>query len=83
MKLKDWRWNRETRRWELVETGEEYTLVDVVRDAPGTGVFSVGALIVLVVMRLVRAVSRVSKRKRRLSRQPSEPPNQRPRTGYR
>ncbi len=33
MRLKDWRWNGEAHRWELVETGEEYTGADAVSDA--------------------------------------------------
>jgi hypothetical protein len=64
--LEDWRWNRETHRWELVESGDEYTGADAVSDV---ALLSPSLLAVVVGVGL--AILRVAHR--RWSRRPAVP----------
>lgn len=67
VRLKDWRWNRETRRWELVETGEEFTPVEAVRDMPLPGALAIIAGVGVAMARLLVAWSRKRRRASTLS----------------
>ena len=66
VRLKDWKWNRETRRWELVETGEELTAADAVDFAPLPVLFIIAVPIAIARLLVKR------RRKRRASRASSQ-----------
>jgi hypothetical protein len=58
VRLKDWRWNREQGKWELVETGEEFTAGDAVVLAPVPGVLALAAAGAVIVWRLIARLLR-------------------------
>ena len=64
MRLKEWQWNRSRRKWELVETGEEFGAPEVVGTAL-TGCGGTGAVVGGVI---AIAAAWVRRRRKRLDR---------------
>lgn len=69
MRVREWRWNADARRWELADTGEEFGLGDVLSSVPlpgPVGLLAIGTGLIAAIVRWARHRSQASTLKKRV-----------------
>ena len=63
MRVREWRWNADARRWELADTGEEFELGGLLTSVPlpgPVGLLALGAGLIAAIVRWARHRSQAS-----------------------